>query len=258
MSQGAACPKVYIYMCPVCGVDAVSTTPAHLVASVLDTLEISCPFNHYRAVTAKGDTTHKFRCKWRGKLGSLSDHLIGCPAYPVKCPKCHVEVGRHQLGQHLKSMCPEREVACPHCQTLCLVKNAQKHLTQCQEYSVPCPNDCGEKIRRKHLDAHQDTCPKRKVSCPLPFCNTEVVKSDLSQHLSLDMMHYHLAQLGGYFASKADMYNIIEAAREENSLLRRDVQALTERDEAREREITSLREMVAALTQSVAELKGQR
>jgi hypothetical protein len=53
----------------------------------------------------------------------------------------------------------------------------QAHLATCVAREQPCPNDCGNKFESGELACHQNTCPKRPVSCLQ--CNQSVILSDL-------------------------------------------------------------------------------
>lgn len=71
-------------------------------------------------------------------------------------------------------MCEDRYVKCRMCAEDVLVREEERHIAVCPEANLFCPNHClvakGRSnevslIRRKDLDNHLKSCPKRVVSC---------------------------------------------------------------------------------------------
>ena len=165
-----------------------------------------CKSPSYQAVVDKGllRTIRGFRvyclnheegCDWEGDLAELNGHLNignrlnGCLYVEVACfYKCSVKMKRHLLEDHEKKECPQRPYSCKYC----MVKGTYSEITnvhykQCQNYPIPCPNKCGQKIPRLQLDHHiQAICPMQPVVCEYYWigCNVQPNREDLSKHCS--------------------------------------------------------------------------
>eukprot|EP00005_Dracoamoeba_jomungandri_P002076 CAMPEP_0174252672 /NCGR_PEP_ID=MMETSP0439-20130205/2042_1 /TAXON_ID=0 /ORGANISM="Stereomyxa ramosa, Strain Chinc5" /LENGTH=243 /DNA_ID=CAMNT_0015333241 /DNA_START=568 /DNA_END=1299 /DNA_ORIENTATION=+ len=53
-----------------------------------------------------------------------------CPMFPIVCQSCGLETKRGELSDHLKSECPEEEVACDFADQGCETRLVRKHLTE--------------------------------------------------------------------------------------------------------------------------------
>ena len=51
----------------------------------------------------------------------------------------------------------------------------QEHEEECGYVDIECPNGCGEMIRKRDKQTHNDVCPFREEPCE--YCNVEVTAS---------------------------------------------------------------------------------
>ena len=74
----------------------------------------------------------------------------------------------------------------------------EKHWPVCENYPLPCPNDCGKnKIQRQHLKQHlEKTCPIAVVECEFSYagCGTKLQRHLMPAHMK-DKMEAHLSMM---------------------------------------------------------------
>ena len=109
-------------------------------------------------------------CQWVGELRSLSEHDTElCEYREILCPNpyCTVLIFVKDCDKHLKEECIERFVHCEHCNVRGTYRwITSEHKLVCQLVPLSCPNECGEHMKRKDLDSHNQICPKCPVQCP--------------------------------------------------------------------------------------------
>ena len=133
----------------------------------------------------------------------LDDHLTTCEYALVQCKnectknKEVVQLLRHDLDNHLKNDCPNREYTCPRCKYIgryCDITST--HFDTCPKVIIPCPNtDCKASVPRCDLSAHRSTYEFEKVPCKYAGigCEEELLRKDLQQHEMDDaLLHLHL------------------------------------------------------------------
>ena len=107
-------------------------------------------------------------CDWRDELVKLEDHVASCEMQDVECPlKCRAKLKRVKQDDHLKNECPHRQTNCEHC---CMTGEHHviigQHRDQCPKLPLSCPNDCGlTDIIRSEMDEHLKKCPLQKTIC---------------------------------------------------------------------------------------------
>ena len=70
----------------------------------------------------------------------------------MECPnKCGVTFERRALDRHISDECSKRSMHCPHCSDVISAKEADQHNNECPAIELPCPNECGEKMRRDQV-----------------------------------------------------------------------------------------------------------
>ena len=130
-------------------------------------------------------------CEWKGSLCRLADHKAGrawegCQYEPVSCTLgCGEEVIRKDLEDHKENTCSLRTVDCKYCQWSGIVKNIETHYTNCLDYPLNCPNNCGETGLPAHsMEDHLQECPEQKTKCPYSTsgCPAMVKRKNLEDH----------------------------------------------------------------------------
>ena len=111
-------------------------------------------------------------CKWKGSLCHLGDHKAGrgcegCQYEPVSCTLgCGEEVIRKDLEEHKQNTCASRLLNCEYCQWLGTCEIMNIHYSDCQQYPIPCPNNCGkENISVQEVEGHLQECPEQEIKC---------------------------------------------------------------------------------------------
>ena len=95
------------------------------------------------------------------------------------CRQQYTSVPDHFNTRRIKGL----KVGCPNsgCSWKGELGGLEGHFTTCLFESVPCPNDCGEKVKRHALDHHTQTeCPLHIVKCQ--YCSFEDKPSALDDH----------------------------------------------------------------------------
>ena len=135
-------------------------------------------------------------CVWKGSLQDINNHLSKCLFQTVECSnKCGTQLDRCNLENHLEK-CPKRIVTCVYChkEDEYQIINGDHHQEECRGYPLSCPNNgCEEKIKRRLMRKHRDTCPKEEVDCQYSSvgCHEKMKREDLPQH-NKDKMEEHL------------------------------------------------------------------
>ena len=140
-------------------------------------------------------------CHWTGQLEQLDAHLEvetgDCEYVDIECPeKCGQQVQKRQLAAHIANECPERDFVCQYCgfkATYAIISN--KHWPECQNYPVPCPNECNiGAVERNILEDHLNTCPLQVVECDFSYagCNKKLQRQDMEKHVE-ESTREHLA-----------------------------------------------------------------
>ena len=131
-------------------------------------------------------------CQWTGQLEQLDTHLEvetgDCEHVDIECPeKCGQQIQKRQLAAHIANECPERDFVCQYCgfkATYVIISN--KHWPECQNYPVPCPNECSiGAVERNILEDHLNTCPLQVVECDFSYagCNKKLQRQDMEKHV---------------------------------------------------------------------------
>ena len=176
------------YQCPHCKVTErycdITTTHLYTCPKV----KVSCPNDGCKTLVP--------RC-------NLSEHLTVCEYALLHCPnECMentkvVKISCHDLDQHLKNECPNRQYQCRHCETIgryCDITTT--HLDTCPKVKIPCPNtDCKASVPRCDLSTHRSTCEFEKVPCKYAKagCEEEPLRKDQQQHENDATLHLHIA-----------------------------------------------------------------
>ncbi|XP_011403160.2 PREDICTED: TNF receptor-associated factor 5-like [Amphimedon queenslandica] len=146
-------------------------------------------------------TNSKKGCEWQGTINetgtSIDTHLNSCIYQPVPCTnKCGEKISRNSLETHLKDNCTKRTVRCQYCKqrgTHQLI-TSRRHLDECPDLPTQCSNrGCNEKIPRRSLASHNETCLKAIIQCEYNTvgCNKVMKREEQEKH-NEESMKVHL------------------------------------------------------------------
>ena len=146
-----------------------------------------------------------------GELRSLEGHLNTCGYVRISCPNrcqkktlfhylfgnCEINVIlRKDLQKHLKEECPRRQYNCPHCEKTGEYEEiTRSHQWICPKVKIICPNDnCNTEILRQDEQNHLSICPYQKVACKYKDfgCKETPFRKDLAAHEGDDKSHLHM------------------------------------------------------------------
>ena len=125
------------------------------------------------------------KCRWKGYLQDIDNHLSTCPFRIVECSNgCGQQLMQCNLNIHLTTKCPKRMFSCPHCQHRDEHQHIISiHLKQCPNIPLYCPNNgCNKKIKRHLMTQHRDECPHDIVMCS-NGCGFKCKRYQLPTHL---------------------------------------------------------------------------
>ena len=143
-------------------------------------------------------------CKWQGTINetgtSIDTHLNSCPYQLVPCTNgCGVKIRRSSLKTHLTDNCTKRTVNCQYCKRKGRYEliTSSSHLNGCPDLPIQCSNEgCDEKILRRSLTSHKETCPKAIIPCEYNTvgCNKKMKREEQEKHNEEKIaMHLQLA-----------------------------------------------------------------
>ncbi|XP_011407491.1 PREDICTED: TNF receptor-associated factor 4-like [Amphimedon queenslandica] len=113
-------------------------------------------------------------CEWQGTINetgtSIDTHLnSSCIYHLVPCTnECGEKIRRSTLETHLTDNCTQRIVNCQYCKRKGRYQliTSNSHLDECPDLPIQCSNEgCNEKILRRSLASHNETCPKAIIPC---------------------------------------------------------------------------------------------
>ena len=137
--------------------------------------------------------------------------MASCDYSVVPCPKQCKDASnkvqcfkRIDLERHLNSFCPYRPAQCQLCFKEGTHVEIQAHDETCPQKKVPCPN-CKELVLRQNMDNHiKNACYSTKHPCTIRCCTCTVTrreeythKKDVRDSLHLHAALDHLVQLDG-------------------------------------------------------------
>ena len=131
-------------------------------------------------------------CEWQGTINetgtSIDTHLNSCTYQLVPCTnECGEKIRRSTLKTHLTDNCTKRIVTCRYCKqrgTHQLIMSSS-HLDECPDLPIQCSNEgCNEKIPRRSLASHNETCPKAIIPCEYNTvgCNKKMKREEQEKH----------------------------------------------------------------------------
>ncbi|XP_019850604.1 PREDICTED: TNF receptor-associated factor 3-like isoform X2 [Amphimedon queenslandica] len=131
-------------------------------------------------------------CEWQGTINetdtSIDTHLNSCPYQLVPCTNgCGEKIRKSSLKTHLTNNCPKRIVNCQICKrkgTHQLI-TSRSHLDECPDLPIQCSNEgCNEKMLRRSLASHNETCPKAIIPCEYNTvgCDERMKREEQEKH----------------------------------------------------------------------------
>lgn len=121
------------------------------------------------------------------KYHLTDDSDTACKYQLIDCPmKCGNLYERKDIGKHVASDCTHRKVHCEHCGssvTFCLMG---EHYSECEQFPVSCPLNCGKLIRRSDSAYHEsEECKNRTIPCLFQDvgCKAIVKQEDFESHV---------------------------------------------------------------------------
>uniref|UniRef100_A0A1X7T5K6 RING-type domain-containing protein n=2 Tax=Amphimedon queenslandica TaxID=400682 RepID=A0A1X7T5K6_AMPQE len=104
---------------------------------------------------------------WKGTLGDIEAHVMGCPYRMVDCSLgCGEKICCREMETHLRD-CPKRIVSCPYCKKEGPhdIITSSAHLDRCYSCPVKCCNEGCEFIEERFWFKHHEKRPKAIVYC---------------------------------------------------------------------------------------------
>ncbi|XP_041068302.1 TNF receptor-associated factor 2-like [Carcharodon carcharias] len=150
-------------------------------------------------------TAYREGCDWTGTLRNyLRTHRAQCDFHVVPCSNvtfgCEAIGPRKKMAAHETQECEWRMELCPQCETFCIHKLLEDHITSCAKQKEDCPA-CGQaNLTKMDLEKHRNpqhgTCPDVQVSCPFKEigCLEKLRRRDLDEHLRA-AQQTHLLQM---------------------------------------------------------------
>ena len=139
------------------------------------------------------------KCRWKGTVGMLADHLVTCGFTLTPCPNsCDNEqdgkVMKKDLEQHLAEDCPNRDYECEYCGESSTYNTiTQVHDKSCEKKILSCTNAaCPQAMERQHLYQHaQFECEYTVIACKHQSigCMTKLKRKDMAVHKQDDALH---------------------------------------------------------------------
>ena len=133
-------------------------------------------------------------------MDGVSEHLnlvsssedykrLGCPYVQLECIHCKEKCERRVILDHEQNSCLQRPFRCTCCDEYesTFEDVTTTHTSVCPDLLLPCPNDCGESLKRKEIDNHRATnCPLEVIKCSFSYagCKEECPRRDMPTHIS--------------------------------------------------------------------------
>lgn len=132
-------------------------------------------------------------CGWTGHLKELDNHIQkDCMKQMFVCENegCNEQLLREKKNEHLK-VCRFKKEKCPYCEKLFKLNEHEEHFKECPKIEIDCPQKCGQKIVREHMDNHiLNNCLYSEVACPYTKygCqDTKILKKDFDEKMKKDI-----------------------------------------------------------------------
>ncbi|XP_065844024.1 TNF receptor-associated factor 4-like [Oscarella lobularis] len=191
------------FACPVCRAELQSAQlfPDNAIKRHVMSLEAKC-------------NAHTSGCEWQGELQQLVDHTDHCQLVLLSCSLgCGKKAMRRNMARHVEK-CPRREDECQYCHGKFEHRHQKKHNSDCPQFPMMCPQNCGEKLVRCQKDDHvaaDGSCPNTYMKCPFEDagCSFVAKRKDMGQHTKenvenhLTMSHMKMKEMEEALKEKA-------------------------------------------------------
>eukprot|EP01084_Bolivina_argentea_P290087 498229_1 len=147
INDAQTCPK-----CRNTGLFKKNIKECQIIQRLVNSLNVKCPLQSEQNCNNNNNNT----CIWTGELSDLDQHVNKrCPLGHVTCNYCYENMKRYQLQEHDKK-CPEKPVSC--------------YL------------ECGQEIKRRLIERHENNkCPMKMLSCE--HCKEKVKRKEMRNHI---------------------------------------------------------------------------
>ena len=211
--------------CPLCKGPFAISMPDRRLQRTLNNLSIHCSFK-------------EAGCEWVGELSKLNEHLNsnplqdtrmeGCSFIPIECTFCKGEFQRQFVSEHEYTECPKRPSTCEFCNEYesTFEDVTMNHASICPSRLVDCPNECGEAVQRKELDAHlSNTCPLEVISC-YAGCEERLPRRDMATHINENLASHLTLQAVKHHQQSEKLESKIQELERENLKLKQELDIL--------------------------------
>lgn len=237
--SGTAVAQIQNGKCPFCGSVDLKCILDKFYQRQLSAINVRCP-------------NSTLGCKWVGNVVFLQRHLnkeganskqeptgneyefvdYDCSYVEVPCPAgCLEIVFRGDVKEHMIDSCVKREYKCEYCGYEASYEMiAVKHWPTCENYILPCPNECGAgDVTRGGMEAHLRRCPKSRVPCLFAYagCPGYAATETPSAHMErcsgphLELMAEKVQYLQGEMEKKnTQMSNMERKVRQQDDAIK--------------------------------------
>ncbi|KAI6660154.1 TNF receptor-associated factor 4-like [Oopsacas minuta] len=244
--------------CGVCIPEGVAWQPVKMNREIVSDKMISCPLK-------------KRRCEWSDTVTTAIHHLEECEFFPVLCPLGCVcldgerkgkvmKLEKRLIPKHQRDSCPLRELVCEFCMNKLKACEMNPHLEDCEQFPVPCPNECvreGEErtrqMMRRDVPVHlTDVCPLQKVECPywVYGCREEMERKEMDLH-EKEFIHIH------YRLSMTDMKQKQIQTSQELDRTTEKISILENESKSKTKELTTANTKIENLEKQISELDSE-
>ncbi|KAI9595618.1 hypothetical protein BDF19DRAFT_441041 [Syncephalis fuscata] len=186
----------------------------------------------------------------------VNELRVQCPNQSVGCERI---LSRQEVKSHMQTDCVHISLACPHnnCTERGTPSAIESHALECIHRLQMC-HDCMTKIPYLEMETHRENCPRTSTQVCCPYCYSELPLSQLDAHTEECMdrqIHCRHRDIGCQWqgtrrASSEHLQSciytnirpLLDEMRRRQDSLEMENRELTDRIQALEHEVTSLRE----------------